>query len=43
MFGSGDLKNVGFAMWFVLSLFPLGIWKLVELIIWLIKHIKIVG
>ncbi len=40
MFGSGDLKFLGYAMWGLLALFPLGAWKLVEIIIWLCKHIK---
>ena len=28
-------------MIFCMCLFPLGIWKLIEIIIWIVKHVKI--
>ncbi len=29
------------AYWFLFSLMPLGLWKLVEIIIWAYKHVEI--
>lgn len=28
-------------IWFIFIMFPLGIWKLIDIIIWLINHVKI--
>lgn len=31
-----------FCFWLGLFMFPLGVWKLIEIIIWLISHIRII-
>jgi hypothetical protein len=41
MFGSGDLKYIGVAMWCAIGLAVLGLWKLVELVMWIVSHVKI--
>ena len=42
MFGQKDLEFIGFFFIGLLILAPFGVWKIIELIIWAFKHIKIV-
>lgn len=37
----GAFAGLGFIVFFGLGLMPLGLWKLVEIVIWLYNHIDI--
>jgi len=40
-----DFKFIGgifeIGLWAIVIMFPLAIWKLIEIVIWLIKHVSI--
>jgi hypothetical protein len=40
--GPGMFDDVMIIFWIMLALVPLGLWKLIEIICWLIAHLKIV-